>query len=80
MAFQAVSWAILIALLRQGGPWYYFFDVSDIGVYFEYAQKVSQGLKVYRDFAFEYPPLALPLFTLPPHADPSATPTGSPPR
>ena len=74
VAFQAVSWAILIALLRQGGPWYYFFDVSDIGVYFEYAQKVSQGLKVYQDFAFEYPPLALPLFTLPPHADPSAYP------
>ena len=74
VAFQAASWAILIALLRQGGPWYYFFDVSDIGVYLEYAQKVSQGLKVYQDFAFEYPPLALPLFTLPPHADPSAYP------
>ncbi len=74
VAFQAVSWAVLIALLRRGGPWYYFFDVSDIVVYFDYAQKVAQGLRVYKDFSFEYPPLALPLFTLPPHGDPASYP------
>ena len=38
-------------------------------------------MRVYKDFSFEYPPLALPLFTLPPHADAAAYPsTGSPPR
>jgi hypothetical protein len=61
------------------GPWYrfweyHFYDVSDTVVYFDYAQKVSQGLRVYKDFSFEYPPLALPLLTLPPHGDPAAYP------
>ena len=37
-------------------------------------------MRVYKDFSFEYPPLALPLFTLPPHADAAPTRTGSPPR
>ena len=38
-------------------------------------------MRVYKDFSFEYPPLALPLFTLPPHARRGArTRTGSPPR
>jgi hypothetical protein len=74
VAFTVVAWAFLIWLLRAGGPWYHFFDVSDIVVYLDYAQKVAAGQAVYRDFSFEYPPLALPLFTLPPHADPSAYP------
>ena len=74
VAFQAVAWAILIALLRDGRIWYGFFDVSDIVVYLDYAQKVASGQAVYRDFSFEYPPLALPLFTLPPHGDPAAYP------
>ncbi|NLE23108.1 MAG: DUF2029 domain-containing protein [Actinobacteria bacterium] len=75
VSFQAVAWALLIWLLRSGGPWYGFFDVSDIGVYLDYAQKVAAGLAVYRDFSFEYPPLALPLFTLPYRGDPAAYPT-----
>ena len=74
VSFQAFAWAFLIWLLRADGPWYHFFDVSDIVVYLDYAQKVSQGLRVYKDFSFEYPPLALPLFTLPPHGDPAAYP------
>jgi hypothetical protein len=41
VAFQILVWYFLIWLLRAGGPWYHFFDVSDIGVYLEYAQKVS---------------------------------------
>ena len=72
VAFQTVVWAFLIWLLRANGPWYHFFDVSDINVvYLDYAQKVSSGLRVYKDFSFEYPPLALPLFTLLPHGDPA---------
>ena len=74
VAFTAVAWAFLIWLLRAGGPWYGFFDVSDITVYFDYALKVAAGQAVYRDFSFEYPPLALPLFTLPPHGDPASYP------
>jgi hypothetical protein len=74
VAFQAVVWAFLIWLLRTDGPWYYFFDVSDIVVYLDYAQKVAAGQRVYLDFPFEYPPLALPLFTLPYHGDPVAYP------
>jgi hypothetical protein len=73
VAFQTVVWAFLIWLLRANGPWYHFFDVSDINVvYLDYAQKVASGLRVYKDFSFEYPPLALPLFTLLPHSDPAA--------
>ncbi len=74
VAFQAVVWAFLIWLLRANGPWYHFFDVSDITLYLDYAQKVAAGQRVYKDFSFEYPPLALPLFTLPPHADAAAYP------
>jgi len=74
VAFQAVAWLLLIALLRDGRIWYGFFDVSDTVVYLDYAQKVAAGQAVYRDFPFEYPPLALPLFTLPPHGDPSLYP------
>ena len=69
VAFQALAWAILIRYLRSEAPWHYrFFDVSDIETtYFPYARKVAAGLRVYKDFSFEYPPLALPLLTLPPH-------------
>ena len=40
-------------------------------MYLEHAQKVAAGQGVYRDFPFEYPPLALPLFTLPYRGDPA---------
>jgi hypothetical protein len=70
VAFTALVWAFLIWLLRPAGSWYHFFDVSDIqAVYFEYAKKIAEGLKPYRDFPVEYPPLALPLFALLPHAN-----------
>ena len=73
VAFQAVAWIVLIVLLRSGRIWYGFFDLSDINVvYLDYAQKVAAGQRAYLDFALEYPPLALPLFTLLPHTDPAA--------
>ena len=71
IAFQAVAWLFLIWLLRRGGPWYFFFDVSDVSVYLEHAQKIAAGERVYKDFSFEYPPLALPLLTLPLRGDPA---------
>jgi hypothetical protein len=73
VTLQGFVWAFLIWLLRADGPWYHFFDVSDIQVvYFEYAQRIAQGLRPYQDFPVEYPPLALPLFALLPHADPAS--------
>jgi hypothetical protein len=67
-ASTALVWVFLVWLLRPGGPWYHFFDVSDIQVvYFEYARAIASGLLPYKDFPVEYPPLALPLFALLPH-------------
>ena len=69
VTLQLFSWAFLIWLLRPSGRWYHFFDISDIQVvYFDYAQKIAHGLRPYLDFSVEYPPLALPLFALLPHA------------
>ena len=67
-AFQAFTWAFFDWLQASGPRYPYdFFSSSDTFVYLDYAQKVAQGLRVYKDFSFEYPPLALPLFTVPPH-------------
>jgi hypothetical protein len=64
-AWASLDWALQTKLTRYAVD---FFAASDIDVtYFPYAQKVAEGLRVYKDFSFEYPPLALPLFTLPPH-------------
>lgn len=69
VALQGLAWVLLVSILRSQAPWRYgFFDVSDTAYYFEYAKKVALGLRVFKDFPFEYPPLALPLFTLPPHS------------
>jgi hypothetical protein len=45
--------------------WYGFYDISDIAIYVEYARRMANGARPYRDFPVEYPPLAIPLFTLP---------------
>jgi hypothetical protein len=39
-------------------------DISDITIYFAYAAKIASGLEPYKDFPIEYPPLAVPLFTV----------------
>ena len=48
-------------------------DLSTISQYAEHAQRMAVGQQPYRDFVFEYPPLAIPLFFLPglgiPHGD-----------
>ena len=75
VAFQAVVWAFLIWLLRADGPWYHFFDVSDITVLPRATRRRSRrACASTRTSPFEYPPLALPLFTLPPHGDPASYP------
>ena len=40
-------------------------DLSTISQYAEHAQRMLLGQQPYRDFLFEYPPLAIPLFFLP---------------
>jgi hypothetical protein len=40
-------------------------QLSDVGLYARYAQLVRGGAVPYRDFAFEYPPAALPPLLLP---------------
>jgi len=45
--------------------WYQLDDVSDVPLYLAYGARWLGGGVPYRDFAVEYPPLALPLFALP---------------
>ena len=59
-------------LLGRYKVWYGFHDLSDISWYLHYADLVAQGQRVYRDFAFEYPPLALPLLLAPPRSSVAA--------
>lgn len=65
IAMQAVAWLLLVYLFHVRHTGYGFFDVSDITIYREYAEMFARGLQPYRDFLFEYPPLAAPLLTLP---------------
>jgi len=39
--------------------------VTDIALYHIYGERIANGLVPYRDFAFEYPPAALPFIALP---------------
>src|SRR5690349_16981948 len=63
---SAVAAAALTTVLGCTQLWYGFFDVSDIGVYADFAHRVASGLTPYVDFGVEYPPLAALLFTIPP--------------
>jgi hypothetical protein len=47
--------------------WYGFHDISDVSIYFDFAGRLAAGFRPYIDFALEYPPLAVPLFTIPGH-------------
>ena len=72
VSLQALVWAILIALFWRLHMGYGFHDLSDSLWYMHYADLVARGQRVYRDFSFEYPPLALPLLLLPPHTSVAA--------
>jgi len=54
----AISMYVLISWLEQG-------RLSDVPLYMNYAGLVRGGAMPYRDFAFEYPPAALPPLLLP---------------
>jgi hypothetical protein len=53
-----ISFYALVAWLEQG-------QLSDVPVYANYAHVMRSGQVPYRDFAFEYPPAALPAMLLP---------------
>ena len=62
----ALTLLVLVAVLPH--LWYWMHSISDITVYQGYADLMARGLRPYRDFPIEYPPLAVPLFRLPGHA------------
>ncbi|WP_242343182.1 hypothetical protein [Anaeromyxobacter terrae] len=48
---------------------YFFFDLSDIQLYYEYAAALARGGRPYVDVKLEYPPLVVPLLALAGPAD-----------
>ncbi len=62
---QGMVWGALVHFFKTRRIWYGFFDVSDIGVYENYARLFSEGRHPYAGVNFEYPPLAAPLMSLP---------------
>jgi len=64
VALVAAVFALLFPNL-----WYGEHDVSDIVIYEQHAQAMAAGQQPYRDFPFEYPPLAAWLFSAPGHSD-----------
>jgi len=63
----ATGLTLLVLLAVIPNLWYWIHDISDIPVYGEYAAKMARGLRPFRDFKIEYPPLAVPVFRLPGH-------------
>jgi Glycosyltransferase family 87 len=57
-ALLGITFFALIAWLEHG-------QLSDVPVYVQYAGSMRAGAVPYRDFAFEYPPAALPPMLLP---------------
>jgi hypothetical protein len=66
LAATAFTLLVLVAVLPH--LWYGFHANSDIRIYAYYAGRMASGLRPYRDFHVEYPPLVIPLFRLPGHA------------
>jgi len=57
---QVFIWTIAFEVL-----WYGDRSITDTPVYYDYASRISEGMMPYRDFASEYPPVAMLLFSLP---------------
>ncbi len=73
----AVGLQLLVLTLLFPNLWYGIHDISDIPIYRDYSALMTQGFQPYKDFAVEYPPLALPLFRLGGDGlDPTAYTTG----
>ena len=70
----SVALTALVLVLLLPNLWYQLHDVSDIPVYQVYSQRMAAGERPFtKAFPVEYPPLAVPIFRLPGHAnDPEA--------
>jgi hypothetical protein len=68
LACLAVTLVAVVYAIDFPNLWYGEHDISDIVIYQGYAQQMAAGELPYRDFAFEYPPLAAWLITLPGHS------------
>jgi hypothetical protein len=64
LALQALVWWFIVHYFRTRHTWYGFYDISDIGLYQDYARQFARGLHPYSDVRVEYPPLAIPLMSL----------------
>ncbi len=56
---------VLIWLVLFQSLWFGDKHITDTPIYYEYAGRMTDGMLPYRDFASEYPPLAMLLFLLP---------------
>ena len=57
---QAFVWFVLFEVL-----WYKDRSITDTPEYYDYASRIVRGMVPYRDFAAEYPPVAMVIFWLP---------------
>ncbi len=64
LLLQALVWWIIVHHFRTRHTWYGFYDISDIGLYEDYARQFARGLRPYIDVRVEYPPLAIPLMSV----------------
>jgi len=64
LVLQALVWWLIVHYFRTRHLWYGFYDITDIGLYEDYARQFARGLHPYSDVPVEYPPLAIPLMSL----------------
>ncbi len=64
----AAALTLLVLAVLLPNLWYGLHDISDIGVYHGYAERIADGESPFTpSFRVEYPPLAVPLFRIPGH-------------
>jgi len=64
----AAALTLLVLAVLIPNLWYGMHDISDIGVYHGYAERIANGESPFTpSFKVEYPPLAVPLFRIPGH-------------
>jgi hypothetical protein len=64
----AAALTLLVLAVLIPNLWYGMHDISDIGVYHGYAERIANGETPFTpSFKVEYPPLAVPLFRIPGH-------------
>jgi hypothetical protein len=64
LGLQGVVWWLIVHYFKTRHVLFGFYDISDIGLYEDYARQFARDLHPYSDVSFEYPPLAAPLMSL----------------